>query len=652
MAQQGLGAGLVEDGARVDLGADLEGDAGRDIGLDQAGDHVHRRALGGQDQVDAGGAGLLRQARDQLFDLLADDHHHVGEFVDEDDDERQRVQRPRRLGQVRVGLEQRVHQRLPGVLRVLDLLVEAGQVAHADRAHQLVAALHLRHAPAQAVGGLLHVGDHRRQQMRDALVDAQFEHLRVDHQHPQVLGRGLVQQAQHHRVDRHRLARAGGTGDQQVRHARQVGHGRTPGDVLAQGQGQRTGRLVVFLGAQQLAEIDHLAADVGDLQADHRLARDHVDHAHRLHRQAAGDVLVQRTDLADLDARRRFDLEAGDDRTRIGADHLRLDAEILELELDLPRQGFQGLLGIALGLRLGVVQQGQRRHPGRVAAGTVEQRDLLLALGPLALLHHRRRRRLDLDRLALGALHRVDLAHFLAFLAHGAGLLPFVGLLGAAPGQRRQGHHRLADALHHREPGQPGGQGHRHQQQYQHEQVGAERAEAGAQRIADQLAEDAAGAGHVAGEQAQVQQPGGGDQETDDADQAQRRAEIGLAVAVLVHAEQRDPGDRADHHRQQEGHVAEQLQQHVGDPGAELAAHVVHRRDHAAGMRPARIGRRVRGQAGQQVQQQRRDRDQRQIAPQLLPAWVGRGALLACRRIGALGFAAFRNLLRHAMTRP
>jgi hypothetical protein len=39
--------------------------------------------------VDAGSAGLLRQPRDQLFDLLADDHHHVGQLVDDDDDLRQ-----------------------------------------------------------------------------------------------------------------------------------------------------------------------------------------------------------------------------------------------------------------------------------------------------------------------------------------------------------------------------------------------------------------------------------------------------------------------------------------------------------------------------------------------------------------------------------
>ena len=45
-----------------------------------------RRPLRREDQVDAGGARLLRQARDQLLDLLADDHHQVGELVDDDDD--------------------------------------------------------------------------------------------------------------------------------------------------------------------------------------------------------------------------------------------------------------------------------------------------------------------------------------------------------------------------------------------------------------------------------------------------------------------------------------------------------------------------------------------------------------------------------------
>src|SRR5207245_10196407 len=47
----------VEDDAAVDLRADSERDAGGDIGLDQTRDDVGRRALGGDDQVDAAGAG-------------------------------------------------------------------------------------------------------------------------------------------------------------------------------------------------------------------------------------------------------------------------------------------------------------------------------------------------------------------------------------------------------------------------------------------------------------------------------------------------------------------------------------------------------------------------------------------------------------------
>ncbi|KAG0921855.1 hypothetical protein G6F57_015445 [Rhizopus arrhizus] len=88
-----------------------------------------------------------------------------------------------------------------------------------------------------------------------------------------------------------------------------------------------------------------------------------------------------------------------------------------------------------------------------------------------------------------------------------------------------------------------------------------------------------------------MQEAGAGDQEADQPDQAQRRVQIVLALALALEAEHGYPRQCAQHHRQQEGDVAEQLQQHVGDPGAGATAEVVHRRDHAAGVRPARIGR-------------------------------------------------------------
>ena len=88
-AEQVLGALLVEDRARVDLLRDAEGDARREVRLDHAGDDVDARTLRREDHVHAGGARLLREARDADLDVLALLHHQVGELVDDDDDERE-----------------------------------------------------------------------------------------------------------------------------------------------------------------------------------------------------------------------------------------------------------------------------------------------------------------------------------------------------------------------------------------------------------------------------------------------------------------------------------------------------------------------------------------------------------------------------------
>jgi hypothetical protein len=88
IADQALGAALVKDGAGVGHGGHFVGDARREVGLDDAGNHVHRRALRGEDQVDAHGPGHLGKARNGAFDVVAHRHHEVGEFVDHHDDVR------------------------------------------------------------------------------------------------------------------------------------------------------------------------------------------------------------------------------------------------------------------------------------------------------------------------------------------------------------------------------------------------------------------------------------------------------------------------------------------------------------------------------------------------------------------------------------
>jgi hypothetical protein len=76
--------------------------------------------------------------------------------------------------------------------------------------------------------------------VRDAVVDAEFQHLRVDHDEAALIRRQAIEDRQDHGVDADRLARAGGAGDQQVGHLGQVGDVGLAADGLAQAMG-RTG---------------------------------------------------------------------------------------------------------------------------------------------------------------------------------------------------------------------------------------------------------------------------------------------------------------------------------------------------------------------------------------------------------------------------
>ena len=89
LSEQGLGAALVEDHARIDLRGDRERDASRDVHLDRPGDHVGRRPLGRQHQMDPDCPRLLREANDRVLDLRRGDHHQVRQLVDHAEDVRQ-----------------------------------------------------------------------------------------------------------------------------------------------------------------------------------------------------------------------------------------------------------------------------------------------------------------------------------------------------------------------------------------------------------------------------------------------------------------------------------------------------------------------------------------------------------------------------------
>ncbi len=147
--------------------------------------------------MNAGGTGFLRQSGNQFFNLLADHHHQVGEFVDHHDDVGQAFQRLGLVGRQAEGVVEKLAL-VPGFFY---LGVVAREIAHPQLAHELVALFHLAHAPVQAVRSLPHVGHHGRQQVRNAFVDAHLKHLGVNEQQAHITRIGLVQQAQNHRVD-------------------------------------------------------------------------------------------------------------------------------------------------------------------------------------------------------------------------------------------------------------------------------------------------------------------------------------------------------------------------------------------------------------------------------------------------------------------
>ncbi len=113
------------------------------------------------------------------------------------------------------------------------------------------------------MAGMAHVGDDWREQMRDAFVDRQFQHFRINQDQTDMVRVGLVQQRQDGGVDADRFAGAGGAGHQQVRHARQIGYHRIAGNILAQCDREIGSAVVIDFGAENFRQAHNLAFGVG-----------------------------------------------------------------------------------------------------------------------------------------------------------------------------------------------------------------------------------------------------------------------------------------------------------------------------------------------------------------------------------------------------
>ena len=320
VAEQPFRTALIEHDSAIGPAGHLEGDAGWQVALDQARDHVDRRLLRGEDQVDADGPALLGQPDDVLLDLLACRHHHVGDLVGDHHDVRHR--RGNR-GSLFVGLEiEPLEQLLAAKLVVLR------EMPHAHLGEHGISLFHLLDGPGEDRLRLLHVGHHRVHEMRQRLVGRQFDHLRVDHQHPHLVGPPCHQHRHDDRVQADALARAGAAGDQKVGQARHVEDHRIASHVLAEVERDLHRPAPRLRLLDHLAEADHLAGGVWHLDAHRVLARDRGHDTDARHPQGDCQVVGEVGDLRQAEASLQFDLILRDDRTGLDLNHAHLEAEV------------------------------------------------------------------------------------------------------------------------------------------------------------------------------------------------------------------------------------------------------------------------------------------------------------------------------------
>ena len=235
----------------------------------------------GNDHVDAGGAGHLRQPRDAPFRVFWREHHQIGQFVDDDDDIRQFF----------------------AVFVFANLFVVIGDVARADIGEHFVPVVHFAHGPLQRADHPIHIHHHRRGQMGHSVVARQFHALGINHDQFQVVGRVQQQQPGDDAVHAHRFTGAGGPGDEQMGHGRQIGGDGLAGHILPQtnGQGRLFGDFVEVFRFHHVTQGDERFGRVGHFDAHVAFAGNRRLDADGTGLQRQGQVVGQPGDFADFD---------------------------------------------------------------------------------------------------------------------------------------------------------------------------------------------------------------------------------------------------------------------------------------------------------------------------------------------------------------
>ena len=197
-----------------------------------------------------------------------------------------------------------------------EFLVVFLHVACAGFFEQVVAVVHQHAERAQRAHHLRYVGDNRvffvlgqrgHIVLRDGRVEAEFHHFRI-HEHEFQLVRVLfVEQRSDDGVQSDGLTLTRGTGHEQVRNLRQIGHIHLVGDGFSECDGQVVGRFLEFFRVQNALHRHDGGFLVRHLDADGSLARHGRDDADAEGREVQRNVFLECLNARDFHARSRRD---------------------------------------------------------------------------------------------------------------------------------------------------------------------------------------------------------------------------------------------------------------------------------------------------------------------------------------------------------
>ena len=271
--------------------------------------------------MDTSGTRELSQTHDARLNFLLGDAHQFGQLIDHNHN----------VGQFRRHIAIRGFNFAEHIFLLFNrAIVKALDIAHLHLFEHRVAFFHLLDGPAQTQRHLFGIGDDRHHEMFEVFVGLELECFRVDENHTHLLRGAGQQQSGQQGVHTDGFTRAGGPGDQHMRHAGEVADNQLAGHIGSERERQRHVGIVECLAFRQLAQEDRRAFGVGDFNTDRPFAGNRSLNANALRAQGQRDVAFERGDFFDAHAGRRSDFIGGDRRAGFHVSHFALYAELLQ----------------------------------------------------------------------------------------------------------------------------------------------------------------------------------------------------------------------------------------------------------------------------------------------------------------------------------